>query len=210
MKEKIEVNLQSSIRIEDKNKVIYFDPYKINEEKHDARMIFITHDHFDHLDYDSIKKVMNDETFIIVPSSIMGTCLENGLPLNQLINVIPNKKYNMFGNYVETIPSYNKKKEFHTKDNKYVGYLITIDNEVIYVAGDTDMTSENKKVKCDIALVPIGGTYTMDYKEASELINIIKPKVVIPTHYKTIVGSDNDVEEFKKLLDKEIECVVKY
>ena len=72
------------------------------------------------------------------------------------------------------------------------------------------MTSENKNVKCDIALVPIGGTYTMDYTEAAELINTIKPKTVIPTHYKTIVGSDEDAKKFSELLDKNIECIIKY
>ncbi len=210
MKDKIEVNLQSSIRIKDKRNTIYFDPFKINKERHDADMILITHDHFDHLDIDSINNLMHDETLVVVPNSIMSECIKKGIPTNQLISVSPNKKYNILGYFIDTIPSYNKNKEFHPKDKNYVGYLITMNNEKIYVSGDTDITSENKKVKCDIALVPIGGTYTMDYTEAAKLINIIKPKTVIPTHYKTVVGSDEDAKKFSELLDKDIECLIKY
>ena len=210
MKEKIEVNLQSSIRIKDNKNTIYFDPFKISEERHDADMILITHDHFDHLDIDSINNLMHDETLVVVPNSIMSECIKKGIPTNQLISVSPNKKYNILGYFIDTIPSYNIEKEFHPKNKNYVGYLITMNDEKIYVSGDTDMTSENKKVKCDIALVPIGGTYTMDYTEAAKLINIIKPKTVIPTHYKTVVGSDEDAKKFSELLDKDIECLIKY
>ena len=67
---------------------------------------------------------------------------------------------------------------------------------------------ELKDIKCDIALIPIGGTYTMDYLEASKFINYIKPKVVIPTHYKTIVGTLEDAIKFKELLDNNIECIL--
>ena len=92
MKDKIEVNLQSSIRIKDKN-TIYFDPFKISDERHDADMILITHDHFDHLDIDSINNLIHDETLVVVPNSIMGECIDKGIPANQLVSVIPNKKY---------------------------------------------------------------------------------------------------------------------
>ena len=83
--------------------------------------------------------------------------------------------------------------------------MITIDGNRIYIAGDTDATAEAKAVKCDIALIPIGGKFTMDYREAAELINIIKPKVAIPTHYGSLVGSKTDGEEFKKLVDNGID-----
>ena len=75
-----------------------------------------------------------------------------------------------------------------------------------YIPGDTDLTEENKNIKCDILFVPIGGTYTMDYKEAASLTNIIKPKIVIPIHYGSIVGSMVDADKFKELVDNDIEC----
>ena len=83
-----------------------------------------------------------------------------------------------------------------------------LDGITYYISGDTDITDENKKVKCDVAFVPVGGTYTMNFKEASDLINIIKPKIAVPIHYGNIVGSKQDAIEFTKLLDKEIESVI--
>ena len=82
----------------------------------------------------------------------------------------------------KTIPAYNTNKTFHPKENDWVGYIITINNIRYYIAGDTDITEENKKVKCDVAFVPVGETYTMDFKEAAQLINEIQPKIAIPIH----------------------------
>ena len=73
-----------------------------------------------------------------------------------------------------------------------------------YVSGDTDAVKEIQTVNCDVALVPIGGTFTMTAKEAAELINQIKPSVTIPTHYGSIVGKAEDAEEFRKLIDPSI------
>ena len=101
--------------------------------------------------------------------------------------------------------AYNNNKRFHPKENNWVGYLIAIDGITYYIAGDTDITEENRQVKCDVAFVPIGGTYTMDYKEAAKLINEIKPKIAIPTHYASIVGTKEDGIKFAKLLEPEIE-----
>lgn len=206
MKEKITINCQSSIKITN-DQIIYFDPYKISEENHDADIIFITHDHYDHYDVESIKKVMKDSTKIVIPDMMAPKVLEN-FSANNVVGVLPNEIYSINGLEVETIPSYNTNKNFHPKSNNWVGYILTINNERIYVAGDTDITEENKKVKCDIALVPIGGTYTMTSSEAAELINIIRPKTVIPTHYITVVGSRKDEENFISLIDNGIECKV--
>ena len=73
-----------------------------------------------------------------------------------------------------------------------------MDGKRIFIAGDTDATDEAKKVKCDIALVPIGGKYTMDAKEAAELVNTIRPEIAIPVHFGGVVGSPNDADNFKK------------
>ena len=203
---KTTLNAQSSIKIESEKK-IYFDPYLITKETHDADYIFITHEHYDHFDLDSINKVSNSNTLIILPDSMAIKVLYK-LNRNNVRGVKPNEEYTIDGLHFSTIPSYNTNKEFHKKEFKWVGYLVDIEDKVIYVAGDTDITLENKEVKCDIAFLPIGGTYTMDYKEAAELSNIIKPSIVIPTHYKTIVGTDEDANKFKELLDKQIDCQI--
>ena len=97
---------------------------------------------------------------------------------------------------------------FHSNRIEGTNNMLTLNDTIYYIAGDTDITEENKQVKCDVTFVPIGGTYTMDYKEAAELINEIKPKIAVPTHYAAIVGAKEDGENFVKLLDSEIECKI--
>lgn len=207
MKNNITINTQSSIKIID-NKIIYFDPFKIDNKSNDADLIFITHDHYDHFDINSIKNIMKDSTKIIIPKSIEEKVIAQGLDKEILITVESNNNYNILGYHVETIYSYNLNKPFHKLENGYLGYIITINDERIYIAGDTDVTEESKNVKCDIALIPIGGHFTMDYKEAADLINTIKPKLVIPTHYGSIIGSKKYGEKFKKLINRDIECLI--
>ena len=202
----IKLNAQSSIKIKT-NKIIYFDPFMIKEETHDADYIFITHDHYDHFDMDSINKIINDNTIIVMPNSMV---LKNIGYFNSdnIRGVDPNEEYNIENLRFVTVPSYNTNKNFHKKENNWVGYLLNIEEQGVYVAGDTDLTEETKKVKCDIAFVPIGGTYTMDYEEAALLINTIKPRLVIPTHYKTVVGKEEDAKNFKNLLIEDVECQI--
>lgn len=198
----IEINCHSSIKIT-KGIIIYIDPFRINEEKHDADLILITHDHYDHYSPEDIKKVIKEDTIIVAPKTIK--------ELNNKENIIfvePNKTYNIKGYKMDTIPAYNINKHFHPKENNWVGYIIEIEGIKYYIAGDTDIIPENRQIKCDVALIPIGGTYTMDYKEASELINIIKPKIAIPTHYGSIVGDITDGEKFKKLIDNTIDVQI--
>lgn len=201
MKCKIDINTQSSIRIES-DLVIYVDPFKIEEEKYDADLVFITHEHYDHFDKESLRKVMKDDSYIIVPR-----CMEDlvrDFPKVVLVDV--NNSYEILNMNFKTVPSYNVNKSFHPKSKGYVGYIFKIGEEIIYVSGDTDALPENKNIECDIAFVPIGGTFTMDYKEAASFVNELKPKVVIPTHYGSIVGSREDGMKFKELLDNDIAC----
>ena len=122
--------------------------------------------------------------------------------------VKPNESYTAKGIKFQTIPAYNTNKQFHPKENSWVGYIIELEGVTYYIAGDTDITEENKKVDCDVAFVPVGGTFTMDYKEAAKLINEIKPKVAVPTHYGSIVGSKKDGAKFAKLVSDEIEVKI--
>ena len=110
---------------------------------------------------------------------------------------------------IEAVHAYNIGKEFHPKENNWLGYVITIEGTRIYVCGDMDATPEAKAVKCDIVLVPIGGKYTMDPKEAAAFVNGLKPQIAIPTHYGSIVGDKADGEAFAKLVDPSIKTVLK-
>lgn len=208
MLEDVQVLCHSSIKIS-KEKTIYFDPFKIDKNYNDADIIFITHSHYDHYSEEDIDKVCKDDTIIIVPEELYTKVLKKGFRKDSIITVKPNQKYVVEGIKFETIPAYNINKQFHPKENEWVGYIIEIENCRYYIAGDTDITEENKKVKCDVAFVPVGGTYTMDYKEAASLINEIKPKIAIPTHYGSIVGTKQDAVNFISLLEKNIEGINK-
>lgn len=208
MKEEIEVLCHSSIKIKLGETIIYIDPFNIKDKVNDADIILITHSHFDHFSIEDIEKVKKENTTMLLPQETYNTSVEAEKLGKEIITVEPNKQYSIKEIKIETIPSYNKNKKFHPKENKWVGYIIEYNTTRYYIAGDTDITEENQKVKCDVALVPIGGTYTMEYKEAAELINSIKPKIAIPIHYGEIVGQKEDAEKFKKLVNPEIECKI--
>ena len=199
MLENIEVLYHSSIRI-NKDKIIYIDPFKIDKNYNDADIVFITHDHYDHYSEEDIDKVINKNTTIIIPEELLTKLLRKGINKNAIITVEPNVKYMVQGIKFETIPAYNTNKSFHPKENDWVGYIITLNDIRYYVAGDTDITEENRKVKCDVAFVPVGGTYTMDFKEAAQLINEIQPKIAVPIHYGSVIGTEQDASDFIKLL----------
>lgn len=207
MLENIEVLCHSSIRI-NKEKVIYIDPFKINKNYNDADIIFITHDHYDHYSEEDIDKVIKEDTTIVISKDLLKKLLKKGINKNAIIVAEPNKEYETQGINFNTIPAYNINKKFHPKENNWLGYIITINNVKYYVAGDTDITDENRKVKCDVAFVPVGGTYTMDFKEAARLINEIKPKMAVPIHYGSIVGTKQDARNFINLLNSEIKGVI--
>ena len=109
----------------------------------------------------------------------------------------------------ETVPAYNTLKPFHPKSAEWVGYVLRIDGKCIYIAGDTDATKEAKAVKCDIAIVPVGGTYTMDAKKAAELVNTIRPDIAIPVHYGSIVGKPSDGDVFAENVKSPVKVVFK-
>jgi predicted Zn-dependent hydrolases of the beta-lactamase fold len=207
MLENVEVLYHSSIKIKD-NKIIYIDPFKIDKDYNDADIVFITHDHFDHYSEEDIDKVINENTTIIIPEELLTKILRKGINKNAVITVESNKEYMVQGIKFETIPAYNTNKTFHPKENDWVGYIITLDGIRYYIAGDTDITEENRKVKCDVAFVPVGGTYTMNYSEAAELVNIIKPKIAVPIHYGSIVGTKQDATNFIKLLHSSIKGII--
>ena len=201
------VNTQSSIKIY-LDKIIYFDPFKIEEEVHDADYIFITHNHYDHFDMSSINNVKNNNTVVIAPKTMQEEIKQIKFKEYYFLN--PYEEFTINNIYIKTIPAYNNNKPFHPKGNNWLGYIISYNDISYFIAGDTDKTKDNENVKCDIALIPIGGYYTMDVKESAQLLRIINPKVVIPTHYGSIVGSKTFGKELKdNLKNTNIEVIEK-
>ena len=203
MLENIEVLCHSSIKI-NKEKVIYIDPFNIEKNYNDADIIFITHNHYDHYSKEDIRKVKKENTIFVATKDVVDELLKDEFNQDKVKTIYPNNSYMLDKISFETIPAYNINKQFHQKENGWVGYILEIEGVKYYIAGDTDITEENQKVKCDIAFIPVGGTYTMDFREAAELVNEIRPKIAVPTHYGSIVGTKQDGVEFIKLLKPEI------
>lgn len=203
----ITINTQSSIRIAG-SKILYFDPFQIMAEPHDADIIFITHSHHDHLDPASVEKVARENTVFVAPSS-MGQEMRKVVGDAELLLMMPGDAQYPLEISVEAVPAYNRLKPFHPKRNGWNGYIVAMDGVRYYVAGDTDHIRELSAVSCDVALVPIGGTYTMTAKEAAKLINEISPAVAIPTHYGSIVGKPEDADVFRKHVDPKIQVETK-
>ena len=196
MVDNITVNTQNSIRITSRVGVIYIDPLEIPDDKNNADYILITHDHYDHFSPEDIRKVAKSGSVLVVPEKMASKAQEVADAVGRIETVKPAVYREISGLEFETVPAYNTLKPFHSKSAEWVGYVLRIDGKRIYIAGDTDATKEAKAVKCDIAIVPIGGTYTMDARKAAELVNTLRPDIAIPVHYGSIVGKPSDGDVF--------------
>jgi len=185
-------------------KTIYIDPYQISKGQHDkkdADIVFISHNHFDHLSMDDLKHVMRKKTSIVAARECVEQLKAAGAA--EVKGVAPGDRLSVQGMPVEVIAAYNTNKKFHPKVDGKVGFVFTVSNMRIYHAGDTDDIPEMSTVKPDVALVPVSGTYVMTAEEAARAVNEkIKPKkLAIPMHYGSIVGSENDAKKFRELVE---------
>jgi len=192
MMEGIEWLGHATFRLVKAGKTVYIDPWKI-KSKETADVICITHSHYDHLSVEDVKKLQGKDT-IVVATADSAKMLSGNVKIAK-----PGDKIEANGVKIEAVAAYNINKQFHPKANGWVGYVITLpDGTRFYHAGDTDYIPEMKAVKADIAAFPIGGTYTMNAQEAAKAANEIRPKVAIPMHWGTIIGSESDAETFKR------------
>lgn len=179
------------------DKVIYLDPFRIGKEE-PADIILITHEHYDHCSPADVSKIQKKGTIIVATPACKGQLS------GDIRTVKPGDRLMIDDVQIEAVPAYNVNKNYHPKRDQRVGYILIINNQRIYHAGDTDLIPEMDGFKCDIALLPVSGTYVMTAEEAAQAAERIKPKIAIPMHYGAIVGSEADAERFKKLCRVEV------
>ena len=213
--ENVRVFTQSAIRIEGvAGTVVCFDPFALTdaEAAHDANYVLITHAHYDHLSPEDYARVAGEKTVVVAPASMADEVA--GLDAAATHLIAAGERLELPGLCVEAVPAYNVEPErlgMHPQANGWLGYVITIDGEPThyYVSGDTDQNPDNETVSCDVALVPIGGTYTCDPRQAAAFVNALRPHAVVPTHYGSIVGTYADFDVFAAEVDPAIEVIRK-
>lgn len=179
-------------------KVIYTDPFKIKTGD-TADIILITHEHYDHCSPEDVKKLQGPDTVIVT----VADCAKK--LSGKIMTVKPGDKITAAGISIEAVPSYNTNKKFHPKEKDWVGYIFTVTGQRIYLAGDTDHIPEMIDFRADIALLPVSGTYVMTADEAIKAALDIKPKIAIPMHYASIVGTNDDAKRFAEGLKGKIQ-----
>lgn len=188
-------------------KVIYIDPYSISgfEKFGKADIILITHSHYDHCSIADIQKIVKDGTVIVLPADVQSKVTKLNARIQMQV-VEPGDTMDLGEVRVMAVPAYNKDKKFHPKGENWLGFVVKINNVTIYHAGDTDciaemqrLTGHGKREHEFIALLPVGGTYTMNTDEAAKAVSIIKPTLAIPIHWGSIVGNREDAERFCEL-----------
>jgi len=180
----------ASFRLADDDVVLYIDPWKLPAAQPDADLIFVSHSHFDHWSADDVAAVSRDTTTVVGPGDVVGS-----LPGGRVLK--PGERIEVGGVCIEGIRAYNVDKEFHPIANDWLGALITLGGARVYYAGDTDHISEmNGLSEVDVALLPVGGTYTMTAVQAAEACRAIEPRTAVPYHWGDIVGTETDARSF--------------
>ena len=206
--------LQSGFQITFENLIIYIDPFKIPKNSPKANIIFISHEHFDHLDKKSIEIIQDRET-VIVGNSLVRKVLEN---IENFIEVQPCSSGTINNIKFTCVSAFNKNKfneegiPYHPKENNGIGYILDFNkNERIrlFHMGDTDFEiGEHSIPEIDILLIPVSGTYVMTPQEAIIAANTINPKLAIPMHYDAgIAGSIRDAEKFRDESEVRVEIL---
>ena len=180
----------ASFKITHDEDTIYIDPWKLRQSTHDASLVLVSHSHYDHYSADDIAKSAGNDTELIASADVVQ---QQGTGRT----ITPGQTINSGDISITGVAAYNPAKQFHPKKNNWVGFVIEVGSKRIYYAGDTDLIDEmNALGDIDLALLPVGGTYTMNAEEAALAVGRIKPAQAMPYHWGDIVGSRGNADQF--------------
>lgn len=163
-----------------------------------ADIVYVTHDHGDHLG-DAITICKRTGAAFVSTYELGNYASENGVQNIVGINI---------GGCVELKGvKLHMVQAFHTSSRGApTGVVLEGEGKTVYHAGDTGLFIDMKLIgqlyKLDLALLPIGGYYTMGASEAAEAVKLLKPKAVIPMHYKTFPVLAQSADEFVENVKK--------
>jgi L-ascorbate metabolism protein UlaG (beta-lactamase superfamily) len=173
---------------------VYIDPWQVPEGHDPADVIFLTHSHFDHFSQDDIDRLRRDDTAIVAPRDLAEELSGEVTPVG------PGDAGEARGIRYQAVPAYNvleDRLQYHPKEKRWVGYVLSLGGQDVYHAGDTDHLPELESISAEAALVPVGGTFTMDPGQAAGLVRAMRPGVAVPMHYGFVCGSAEDAERFR-------------
>jgi len=205
--EKISWYGQAAVSIDNDGQKIFIDPYQLPVDD-EADLILITHSHGDHLSVEDIKKVLSSRTQFVCPIECEAKLLEAGF--ENIKTIEPGDIVNIDGTEIRAVPMYNVvKTKYHPKENGWTGFIIDVHGVKVYHAGDTERIPEMQNMDCDIALLPLGQTYTMNsVEEAVEAALDTGAEIAIPIHFGMYEGTEEDALKFRELLEGRIEVVM--
>lgn len=189
---------QATVKIKYSGNVIYVDPYQLKSTDK-ADLILITHDHQDHLSLQDIAKIAGPDTRFVVAEACAEKLMQQGY--KNVLSLLPGKQTSLFGIDIQAVPAYNLAKQMHPKSKNYVGYIIDFKGIRVYHTGDTERIPEMEEIRCDIILLPLGQTYTMNsVEEAVGAVLDTHASIAIPIHFGLYEGTDEDAVKFGELL----------
>jgi L-ascorbate metabolism protein UlaG (beta-lactamase superfamily) len=203
----------ASFRIRVGRSTVYIDPYRVPDDATPADLILITHGHYDHFSPQDVERLTTRETWLVGPAAVaerVGGQVHRIGPGELLDDEL------VRGIHIRAVAAYNTSKwdangkPFHPRDAGWVGYELNVRGERLYHSGDTDVIPEMDSVTgVDVALLPVSGVYVMTAQEAAEAARRIQPRVAVPMHWGSHIGTEHDARTFAAKAPVEVRIMEK-